>query len=89
MYTVLTVQYADDASGVDKMNGVNYRSSYDRWRLGFRSTLANFTVSKLVLTNEVWVWTSEKSGRASPFRYCLSPCLPVEGERGAVCIYSV
>jgi hypothetical protein len=35
LYTV-HLQYADDVSGVDKMNGVNYRPSYDRWRLGVR-----------------------------------------------------
>jgi hypothetical protein len=59
---------------------------------GFASTVANSTVSKSVLTNEVW--TSEKMEEGLQafclllsFGYCLSPCLPVEGERGAVYIY--
>ncbi len=52
------VQDTNDVSGVDKMNEVNYRPSYDRWRLGGRFTVANSKVSTSVLTNEVW--TSEK-----------------------------
>jgi hypothetical protein len=43
------VQYTNNVSDVDKMNEVNYRSSYDRWRFGGRFTVANSKVSTSVL----------------------------------------
>jgi hypothetical protein len=91
LYTV-HLQYADDASGVDKMNGVNYRSSYDRWRLCVRSTVANLKFHTFeISTDQLGLGQREEEGGCQHFVcfsvWILPVTLPASRGGEGSCLY--